>query len=167
MKTYYDAVVHSNEDPKDLYRLQVKCPELFGNKPSDWASPMGVFSGKNYGIYALPQKGDNVKVWLNNGDARFPCWGYGEIADGELPAEAKQNKKGVVIITPKGNKIILLDNGKVKISNGQISLGECIEDLFTALKNAQIITPVGIGKFEPATLAIFEQLANKFKTLLD
>lgn len=167
MKVFFDAVVHSNEDPRGLYRLQVKCPELFADKPSDWAKPMGVFAGKGYGIFLLPQKGDNVKVWLNNGDARFPCWGYGDIAESDLPPEAKQNRKGIAVIAPKGNKFILLDNGKITISNGQITLGECLSDLFQALQNAKVATSVGVFGFDPTTLGIFEQLENKFKTLLD
>jgi hypothetical protein len=160
----YAGIVEDNNDPNNLFRLRVKVPSILGNEVSDWAKPRGVFGGKNYGIFAMPEKNDNVWVSFENGDTRFPIWEYGAIAKNEKPKEAKQ--KALVFISKNGNKIILDENGKIEISNNTHNLNDILNDLFDWLKSAQIITPTGNGVFSPSNLLELNIIQQKINNLL-
>ncbi len=161
----YAGKVADNNDRLLAFRLKVEVPEIFGEGvASDWAMPRGVYAGKGYGIFALPQKGDNVWVSFQNGDARFPLWEYGAVAKDEKPTIAQG--KTIAIISPKGNKIVLHETGKVEISNGTDSLRQCLDDLFEWIETAKVMTPAGLGTFAPDSITALSPIKSKFQNLL-
>lgn len=160
----YAGQVSDNQDPQNSFRLKVIVPEIFGKGSSDWALP-SVPNGQGYGIFALPQVGDNVWVQFRNGDARYPVWSYGAIAKGEKPNEAEG--QSIAIISKAGNKIVIDENGKIKIANKDgYTLKELMTELFDWLENSQVLTPAGLGKFAPDSLAQLQPIKSKINELL-
>lgn len=160
----YAGQVADNQDPEHLFRLKVKLPEVFGTATSDWALPRGVFSGNQYGFYALPQPKDNVWVTFRNGDARYPLWEYGAVAKGHKPSEAQGT--ALVLQSKNGNKIIIQEDGTIRLSNGDYTLKELITALFDWLETSQVLTPNGLGKFAPDSLIQLTEIKSKIDTLL-
>jgi hypothetical protein len=160
----YAGIVEDNQDPTDCFRLKLKVPEIYGEDVSDWALPRGVFAGKGYGIFALPQKGDNVWVTFRNGNARFPLWEYGAIAKGEKPSDA--TGKSILFITEAGNRILIDEGGKIDISNDSLTLKELWNELFQWLNDSQVLTPAGLGKFNAPDLVKLETIKSKMEQLL-
>ncbi len=134
----YPAIVEDNNDPENLFRLKVRCP-IIADKPLDWALPRGVFAGNGYGLFALPQKGDNVWVTFQRGDATYPIWEYGAIAKGDKPDEAR--RQAITIISKKGAQIILQEDGKIKIKNDEASLKDLLLDFLQAMQTAIAAPP--------------------------
>ncbi len=56
------AVVTDNDDPDKLGRIKVKFPTLHGEPFSFWIRQVSPNAGKERGLYALPEKGDEVLV---------------------------------------------------------------------------------------------------------
>ncbi|MGL5077558.1 MAG: phage baseplate assembly protein V, partial [Waterburya sp.] len=123
----YVGIIASNDDPKNLGRLQLQVPAVYGNKIYKyWAVPKGLFSGKGIGSFFIPNKGDKVWVSFENGDCRFPIWEYGGWSEGQVPANAKVLVK---IIKTNTNTIELNDeNGKERLSLKDNSENEVILD---------------------------------------
>lgn len=143
----YRGEVSSNEDPDFMGRIQVKVPALFGDDvPPYWAPPMGMFSGKNIGLFAIPNQGDSVWVVFENGDPRFPVWTYGPFREKEVPQDSKvdgnkpsnkvfrttsghqielDDKNEWIRITDKhGNRIVMNDKGISNITDKKIFHGK-------------------------------------------
>lgn len=100
----YKGFVHSNEDPKNMGRLQVSVPVVYGEEPyEEWAPPKGIYAGKSVGSVFLPSKGDQLWVSFENGDSRFPIWEYGGWRKGELPEGANKDLK--ILQTNSGHKL--------------------------------------------------------------
>lgn len=126
----YRAYVYDNKDPKNLGRIKVCCPSVYGianGEPlvSAWAYPKFPVCGNGFGIQCIPPvknpDGSNVLVWLEfeMGDKEKPVWSGGPISNGGLQSDALSNHKDkvngttsaccFVFTTPKGHKIILND----------------------------------------------------------
>lgn len=119
----YRGEVVSNEDPKKLGRLKIKCLSVYGdNIPEYWAWSKGMPSGKNFGVFAIPSEGDQVWVSFENGDPRFPLWEYGSFRELDTIDEASRNKPNNFVIKSKSGHTIELDDlnklVKIKSSNG-------------------------------------------------
>jgi uncharacterized protein involved in type VI secretion and phage assembly len=56
------AIVVDNDDPDGLGRLQVKFPTLHDEPISFWLRQVSPNAGKEHGLYALPEVGDEVLV---------------------------------------------------------------------------------------------------------
>lgn len=120
----YRGTVHSNEDPDNLGRLQLKVPNVYGDEAyEEWAYPKGVYAGKDIGSFCLPNDGDTVWVSFENGDSRYPLWEYGWWLEGSVPAGATPEVK--VLQTTSGNKIVFDDeDGLIHIED---SYGNVVE----------------------------------------
>jgi len=70
----YRGMVVSNVDPLQTGRLQLQVPDVLGNGLSTWAMPCVPFSGRQMGMWALPQVGAGVWVEFEKGDPDFPIW---------------------------------------------------------------------------------------------
>jgi uncharacterized protein involved in type VI secretion and phage assembly len=70
----YRGMVVSNVDPLQTGRLQLRVPDVLGNGLSTWAMPCVPFSGRQMGMWALPQVGAGVWVEFEKGDPDFPIW---------------------------------------------------------------------------------------------
>lgn len=127
----YRGYVFDNKDPKNLGRLKVCCPSVYGiddaGSPlvSDWAYPKFPVSGFGWGIQMIPPAknpdGSNVLVWLEfeMGDINCPVWSGSPVSLNGLQTNVLENQKKKVagttmdcmlcITTPKGCKIIMDD----------------------------------------------------------
>jgi|SRR6478609_5519878 len=110
----YRGTVADNEDPDVLGRIRINVPPIYGTiTPNYWAWPKGMYSGKDIGFYALPNKGDMVWISFENGDPRFPIWEYGHWAMNQTPKTAKGPKQKV-FQTTSGMRLVY-DDEKQKI----------------------------------------------------
>jgi len=85
----YRASVVNNIDPMQMGRIQVIVLDAGGFTPSSFAKPCVPFTGKQAGIFCLPQIGSGVWVQFENGDPDQPVWmggWFGSVA--EVPALA-------------------------------------------------------------------------------
>jgi hypothetical protein len=109
----YRGMVVTNVDPLQIGRLLVQVPDVFGPIPSSWAMPCLPFTGKQMGMWCLPQVGTGVWVEFEQGDPDYPIWSgcwYGVAA--EVPAlalAAPPAVPNVVLQTTAQNTFMLSD----------------------------------------------------------
>ena len=109
----YRGMVVSNVDPLQIGRLLVQVPDVLGPIPSSWAMPCLPFTGKQMGMWCLPQIGTGVWVEFEQGNPDYPIWSgcwYGIAA--EVPAlalAAPPAMPNVVIQTQAQNTLMLSD----------------------------------------------------------
>jgi uncharacterized protein involved in type VI secretion and phage assembly len=109
----YRGTVVNNVDPLQLGRILVQVPDVLGPIPSSWAMPSLPFSGKQMGMWCLPQVGTGVWVEFEQGDPDKPIWSgawYGSAA--EVPAPALAAPPGVpnIVLQTTGQNTILLSD---------------------------------------------------------
>jgi uncharacterized protein involved in type VI secretion and phage assembly len=109
----YRGTVVNNVDPLKMGRLMVQVPDVLGSSPSSWAMPCLPISGKQMGMFVLPQIGAGVWVEFEQGDPDYPiwvgCW-WGSAA--EVPALAQAAPPGVdnfVVQTTGQNTLMISD----------------------------------------------------------
>lgn len=112
------AEVTNNKDEEGLGRIKVKFPWLSDTDESFWARVLTPMAGKNYGIYFLPEVGDEVLVAFEHGMIEFPyilgaLWN-GKDKPPNTNSDGKNNKR---IIKSRSGHIIRLDDteGEEKI----------------------------------------------------
>lgn len=104
----YEAIVVDDKDPEHRGRLKVIIPNITGEKPHPkWATPLGIYAGKEYGLFLLPSIGDVVEIAFDFGDPRFPRWQHSGWQLEELPKEFQSGVYGLK--TPSGHTIKLSD----------------------------------------------------------
>jgi uncharacterized protein involved in type VI secretion and phage assembly len=133
----YRGKVVSNADQRQLGRLQVIVPDLFGDGRLAWAMPCVPYAGNGVGLFAIPPVGANVWVEFERGDPGFPIWSGCFWGQGEVPAtpavaeqtvlktatatitvDDRPGSSGITIQTRTGQKIVVSANG-IEIENGQ------------------------------------------------
>jgi hypothetical protein len=103
-RTYYGkfrGIVLNNIDPMKEGRLNVQVPDVTGLIPGTWAMPCFPATGKQSGVYAVPQIGAGVWVEFEQGHIDHPIWSgcwYHNMA--EVPA--------LVTATPPAVDVIML-----------------------------------------------------------
>jgi uncharacterized protein involved in type VI secretion and phage assembly len=145
----YRAIVKNIEDPEKLGRIQLNCPEIYGEDLSPWAWPCLPYAGiSNVGIFFLPELNSGVWLEFEQGHITNPiwsgCWYTKFKGENELPQESqdnygthkiirtksghsiefydKENEEKIVITDSKGS-VITLEDGKVSVvSSGDIEL---------------------------------------------
>ncbi|TDC88603.1 baseplate assembly protein [Saccharopolyspora aridisoli] len=102
--------VMDNADPLGIGRITAQVPDVLGDLTSTWALPCLPFTGREAGQFVVPEVGAGVWVEFEQGDPSFPiwtgCW-YGERA--ELPPDAQNQDKPVVLQTPGDHKLLMSD----------------------------------------------------------
>ncbi len=108
----YLGYVTQRDDPEQLGRVRVCIPGVL-EPESAWAWPLGTSGGgsKNRGLFAVPEKGAEVAVFFNQGNADAPHylaahWGKpgGET---EVPEEARK--------TPPDNRVLATETFRVEL----------------------------------------------------
>src|SRR5882762_9255882 len=85
----YRGMVLNNVDPLQIGRLMVQVPDVAGLLPSSWAMPCFPLTGKQMGMFVVPQVGSGVWIEFEQGEADHPIWVggfWGSMA--EVPALA-------------------------------------------------------------------------------
>ena len=70
----YRGMVINNIDPMQMGRLMVQVPDISGLIPSTWAMPCFPVTGKQMGVWVLPQIGSGVWVEFEQGNPDYPIW---------------------------------------------------------------------------------------------
>lgn len=70
----YRGMVINNVDPMQMGRLMVQVSDISGLFPSTWAMPCFPVTGKQMGLWTLPQIGAGVWVEFEQGDRDYPVW---------------------------------------------------------------------------------------------
>jgi uncharacterized protein involved in type VI secretion and phage assembly len=107
------AEVTNNKDEEGLGRIKVKFPWLSDTDESFWARVLTPMAGKDYGIYFLPEVGDEVLVAFEHGMIEFPyilgaLWN-GKDKPPDTNSDGKNNKR---ILKSRSGHIIRLDDTK-------------------------------------------------------
>ncbi len=121
-----------DQDPDNLYRIQIEIPSVSQKPNNTWARMAHDYASNNSGSFFLPEIGDEVVLGFLDNDTRFPVI-LGSLYNGKnAPAytpEAKNNtkafvtrtnmkiefdeeKKNISILTPGNNSIVISDDGK-------------------------------------------------------
>ena len=66
------GVVTNNQDKEGLGRVKVKFPWLSDGDESHWARVATLMTGKEMGIFFLPDVGDEVVIGFDHGDINYP-----------------------------------------------------------------------------------------------
>ncbi|HVR34864.1 MAG TPA: phage baseplate assembly protein V [Methylomirabilota bacterium] len=109
----YRGMVINNVDPMQIGRVQVQVPDVAGLIPGSWAMPCLPFTGKQMGLWAIPQIGTGVWIEFEQGNPDFPIWSgcwFGSAA--EVPALALAAPPAIpnfVIQTQGQNTLMLSD----------------------------------------------------------
>lgn len=72
---FHRAIVRENADPEKLGRIKVEYPWFQGDsseRPSEWVEVCLPYASQNAGFWFLPEKGDEVLVYLENGSLDHP-----------------------------------------------------------------------------------------------
>jgi len=87
------AIVVDNVDPDEQGRIKVKFPHLFGEPESFWIRQASPNAGKERGLYALPEKEDEVLVIFMHGSQDIGII-IGQFWNGEdlPPVECKSDR---------------------------------------------------------------------------
>jgi hypothetical protein len=89
----YRGKVANNIDPKQLGRIQVTCPEVFGDGQLSWALPCTPYAGPGVGFFAVPPQDADVWVEFEGGDPDYPVWAGCFWSDGQVPGDALATTK--------------------------------------------------------------------------
>ena len=147
----YRGFVKDNKDPKNMGRLKLCIPSVYGvdnGEPlvTDWVYPAFPIAGQKYGIQCIPPTlnpdGSNVLVWVafEMGDKNKPVWIGCPVSNNGLQQNVDANqtdkRKGKTtrscfsFSSPMGHKIILDDqSGDIIIessSGASITIGRNI-----------------------------------------
>ena len=95
----YRGKVFNNIDPKQIGKLQVEVPAVYGSNTLNWAMPSVPYAGSGVGFFMIPPIGANIWVEFEGGDISFPIWSGCFWGDGESPGTLPQTK---LIKTPAG-----------------------------------------------------------------
>jgi uncharacterized protein involved in type VI secretion and phage assembly len=109
----YRGMVLNNIDPMQMGRIQVQVPDVATLIPTSWAMPCFPLSGKQMGMWAIPQIGTGVWVEFEQGNPDYPIWSgcwFGSAA--EVPAlalTAPPPLSDIVLQTATQNTLLLSD----------------------------------------------------------
>ena len=109
----FRGTVLNNIDPMQLGRLMVQVPDVLNISISSRAMPCFPFTGKQMGMWALPQIGTGVWVEFEQGDPDYPIWSgcwYGIAA--EPPALALAAPPGVpnIVLQTQGQNTLMISD---------------------------------------------------------
>lgn len=109
----YRGTVINNVDPLQIARIMVMVPDVLGPIPSSWAMPCLPFTGKQSGMWCLPQIGTGIWVEFEQGDPDYPIWSgcwYGIVAEVPVLAlAAPPAVPNIVLQTTAQNTLMLSD----------------------------------------------------------
>jgi uncharacterized protein involved in type VI secretion and phage assembly len=109
----YRGTVVNNVDPLSTGRIQAIVPDVLGLIPSNWATACVPFTGKQMGMWVLPQIGTGVWIEFEQGDSNYPIWSgcwWGSAADPPaLALAAPPAIPNIVLQTTAQNTLMLTD----------------------------------------------------------
>lgn len=202
----YIGIVEKNDDPNKMGRLKIRVPLIYGvsNSPGSgyiptnnlpWCLPCGLPAGGTAlsgGLDWIPDVGDQVIVWLLDGEPENPVWSWGmqSMPQSEafnLHKYSEETKKpnraaitkfghtievnsGSIILTTSGGNTLVINNGTGNLNGkleylspkGNYLSVEDVTDSLTALVNQDILFQAGSQFISYAQDHIFESLTYGF-----
>ncbi|MBW4631791.1 MAG: phage tail protein [Iphinoe sp. HA4291-MV1] len=158
------GIVTNNQDPEKLGRVKVKFPWLSDTDESNWARIATPMTGKQKGIYFLPEINDEVLVIFEQGDVRFP-YIIGGLWNGiDTPPETNADgKNNIRLIKSRSGHVIRLndENGKEtieiidKTNNNSLKFDTAQNTItITSAKDITLSAPKGTIKLDAQTIDI-------------
>lgn len=153
----HHAVVIDNKDPDKRGRIKVRIPLIMPTGHDQWCVYSNVQIINKGGIFFIPAIGDDVWVWFENNDPRFPVWEH-KYAGGDrgIPIDLS------VLYDESGspNKgLILYGDSKISVSGDEVNL--TFKDTVVSIKDNKVSVA---GTTEPAVLG--NQLSNLLTKLI-
>lgn len=108
----YRGTVVNNVDPMQQGRIQAMVPAV-SDILSNWALPCVPITGRQQGVFVVPQVGANVWIEYEAGDPQYPIWSggfWGSAAD--VPALALAGVPGnpnILLQTTLQNTVVISD----------------------------------------------------------
>lgn len=133
----YKAIVVNNTDDKNMGRIKVKCPQIYGESESPWCLPCLPLVGAKRGMFSIPNINDTVWIEFEEGDTLKPIYVGGWWTQNNVPVNDngiesfisksghsiifnnKLGEESITIYEKSGNKIII-DTDGVKINDNFI-----------------------------------------------
>lgn len=110
----YRAIVCDNQDPKNMGRIRVCCPKVYGDFISNWCTPCIPYLTEGEGMFRLPRVNDAVWIEFEECDPNKPIW---------IGSWCTPNNTPYILDTPvEGELLIKINNNIVKLSEDQITL---------------------------------------------
>ncbi len=109
----YRGMVLNNVDPMQQGRLLLQVADVDALLPTTWALPCFPFTGRQMGMWALPQIGAGVWVEFEQGDPDYPIWVGGWYGNaGEVPALALAAVPAApnVVLQTQGQTMLMLSD---------------------------------------------------------
>ncbi len=109
----YRGSVLNNVDPLQMGRLLVQVPDVLGLTLSSWAMPCVPASGRQMGVWVIPQIGAGVWVEFEQGDPDYPIWSgcwWGSAADPPALALAAPPALPNMVLQTTGQSTIMLSD---------------------------------------------------------
>lgn len=105
--------VTNNQDPDKLGRVRVVFPNFSSAGESAWARVATPFAGKGFGLYGLPEVGDEVLVLFENHDVDSP-YVIGTLwhADALPPGNNSDGKNNLRVLRSRSGHLIQLDDSE-------------------------------------------------------
>lgn len=110
----YRGTVVNIEDPMRIGRINVMAPDVLGLGVSSWAMPCLPSTGKQMGIWALPQVGSGVWVEFEQGNPDYPIWSgcwFGSSAEVPPPCLAASTVTPVFLLQTQAQNLLMINDG--------------------------------------------------------
>lgn len=122
----YRGTCINNVDPQQMGRIQAIVPDVSSLLLTSWALPCVPMTGKQQGVFMVPQLGAGVWIEFEQGDPDYPIWTggfWGSAA--EVPALALAPPpippgQNVVMQTTGQTTLVLSDSAPTPISGGVV-----------------------------------------------
>ena len=114
-KRFYGVVeglVTDNNDPDGEGKVRVQYPAFDQNMTSEWCRILQPYAGNGYGMFFVPEKGDEVVVAFAHGDMRLPIILGGVYNGQDKPPSHRDASTDEKMIRTKGKHQILLNDSK-------------------------------------------------------
>ena len=108
----YEAIVTNVNDTGG--RVRLKFPWFDDQMETEMARVRQAYAGNDYGVFFIPEVGDEVLVAFIQGDMRLPIVLGGLYNGKDKPPSARSDAKDQKMIRTKGKHEILLDDSKGK-----------------------------------------------------
>ena len=105
------AGVTNHQDPEGLGRVKLRYPWLSDEVESGWARVATAMSGGGWGLFLLPEVGDEVLVLFERGDMNYP-FVVGSLwhAEARPPADNGDGKNAVRLLRSRSGHLVQLDD---------------------------------------------------------
>ena len=149
----YRGKVANNIDPNQLGRIQVSCPDVFGDGQLSWALPCTPYAGDGVGFFAVPPQDADVWVEFEGGDPDYPIWAGCFWSDGQVPGSAVATTK---MLKTDGLTLTVDDMpgaGGVTLEVGSPAVATPMKIALTS-SGIEISTGSASVKLDPATVSV-------------